>query len=62
MCVKEGGGSGYVRKYYDVKNRAFLRNFMRDFCYFYVRFLSLTTKNISNLKIAHLAWKICAFL
>ena len=31
--------SGYVRKYYDVKNRAFLLNFMRDFCYFYAQFL-----------------------
>ena len=31
--------SGYVRKYYDVKNRAFLRNFMRDFCHFYAQFL-----------------------
>ena len=47
--------SGYVRQYYDEKNRAFLRNFMRNF-YF------LTTQNISNAKIAHLAWKICAFL
>ena len=23
--------SGYVRKYFDVKKRAFLRNFLRDF-------------------------------
>ena len=32
-------GSGYVRKYYNVKNRAFLQNFMRDFCHFYAQFL-----------------------
>ena len=31
--------SGYVRQYYDVKNRAFLQNFMRDFCHFYAHFL-----------------------
>ena len=31
--------SGYVRKYYDVKNRAFLPNLMRDFGHFYAQFL-----------------------
>ena len=31
--------SGYVRKYYDVKNRAFLQNCMRDFGHFYAQFL-----------------------
>ena len=31
--------SGNVRKYYDVKNRTFLQNFMRDFCHFYAQFL-----------------------
>ena len=32
-------GSGYVRKYYDVKNRTFFRNFMHDFGHFYAQFL-----------------------
>ena len=32
-------GSGYVRKYYDVKNRAFFLNFMRDFGHFYAHFV-----------------------
>ena len=31
--------SGYVRKYYDVKNCAFLRNVMRDFCHINAQFL-----------------------
>ena len=29
--------SGYVRKYYDVKNRAFLQNIMRDFEHLYAQ-------------------------
>ena len=32
--------SGYVRKYFDVKNRAFLPNFMRDFDHLYAKLLS----------------------
>ena len=31
--------SGYVRKYYDVKNRSFFLNFMRDFGHFYAHFV-----------------------
>ena len=31
--------SGYVRKHYDVKNRAFLQNLMRDFGHFYAQFV-----------------------
>ena len=30
--------SGYVRKYYDVKNHAFPQNVMRGFDHFYVQF------------------------
>ena len=31
--------SDYVRKYFDVKKRAFQRNYMRDFDRFYAKFL-----------------------
>ena len=31
--------SDYVRKYFDVKKRAFLGNYMRDLCRFYAKFL-----------------------
>ena len=31
--------SDYVRTYFDVKKRAFLRNYMRDFGRFYAKFL-----------------------
>ena len=31
--------SDYVRKYFDVKKRTFLRNYMRDFGRFYAKFL-----------------------
>ena len=36
--------SGYVRKYYDVKNRTFLRNCMRDFDHFYAQFFFVHPK------------------
>ena len=32
--------SGYVTKYFDVKNRAFLPNFMRNFDHLYAKLLS----------------------
>ena len=31
--------SDYVRKYFDVKERAFMRNYMPDFGRFYAKFL-----------------------
>ena len=33
------GSSDYVRNYFDVQNRAYLCNFMRDFSDFYAQFL-----------------------
>ena len=39
ICSLVGTYSGYVRKSYDVKNRAFLQNLMRDFGHFYAQFL-----------------------
>ena len=42
IYLPRGGSkcSGYVRKYLDVKNRAFLCDFMRDFDHLYAKFLS----------------------
>ena len=51
---------GYVRKYY-LKNRIFLRNLCTIFAISMRNSYFLTSQNISNAKIAHLAWKICAF-
>ena len=46
MCMCGCACSGYVRKYFDVKKRAFLRNFMRDFGRLYALFLFVNhTKN-----------------
>ena len=40
ISVEDQQYSGYVRKYFDVKNRAFLPIFMRDFYHLYAKLLS----------------------
>ena len=54
---------GYVRKYYDVQNHAYLCFFMRDFEQFYAQFLSVN--QIHNLRYENGAFPIkimCVFL
>ena len=46
--------SDYVRKYFDVKKRAFLCNYMRDFGRFMRNSYLLTILEIIDAKFAHL--------
>ena len=41
---------GYVRRYFDVQNRAFLYSLMRDFCDFYAQFLYANQAEYSRCK------------
>ena len=54
---------GYVRRYFDVQNRAFLHSFMRDLCDFLSsmgNYALLTKQNTIDAKIANFLRKICA--
>ena len=53
--------NGNVRKYFDVKNRAFLWNFMRDLTFSVRNVHILTIHRRVDAKIAHLAYTLCVF-
>ena len=50
--------SDYVRKYFDVKKRAFLCNYMRDFGRFYAKFLFVNYPRNNRCEIRAFALKI----
>ena len=50
--------SDYVRKYFDVKKRAFLCNYMRDFGRFYAKFLFVNHPRNNRCEIRAFALKI----
>ena len=45
------GSSGYVRKYFDVKKRAFVCNFMRDYGRLYAKFLFVNNSKNNRCEI-----------
>ena len=51
-------GSDYVRKYFDVKKRAFLSDNMRDFCRFYAKFLFVNRPRNNRCEIRAFVLKI----
>ena len=50
--------SDYVRKYFDVKKRAFLSDNMRDFCRFYAKFLFVNHPRNNRCEIRAFVMKI----
>ena len=50
--------SDYVRNYFDVKKRAFLRNYMRDFGRFYAKFLFVNHPRNNRCEIRAFALRI----
>ena len=51
-------GSDYVRKCFDVKKRAFLSNYMRDFGRFYAKFLFINHPRNNRCEIRAFVLKI----
>ena len=49
--------SDYVRNWFDVQNRAFLRNFMRDFCEFYAQFLFANQTEFNRCENRAFSWE-----
>ena len=53
--------SDYVRQYFDVKKRAFLRNYMRDFWGLNANFLFVNHTRNTSCEIRNFPLKLCAF-
>ena len=62
MVATLGTGTGhcseYVRQYFDVKKRAFLRNYLRDFGRFYAKFLFVNHPRNNRCEIRAFVLKI----
>ena len=58
MAVVAGESSDYVRKYFDAKKHAFLRNHMRDFGRFDAKFLLVNYPRNKRCKIRTFVLKI----